>query len=77
MIINYYLYSIISGLVIFVIMLINTKYIEKDKIKYINFIIPIITTIIILSLCFMIENKITILYPSYNALNQEILTEPF
>lgn len=76
MLFNYYLYSIVSGIIILIIMLINKKYIDKEN-KYINFIIPIIVSLLVLIICYIIEQQVNLIIPSFNALNQQILTEPF
>jgi len=76
MILNYYIYSITIGIIIFIIMLINSKYIDKEN-KYINYIIPLLVSSIILFTCFLVENNLNSSNHSLSVLNQQILTEPF
>ena len=76
MLINYYFYSIIIGFIIYIIMFINSKYISKEN-NYINYIIPLITSLITLGTCFLIENNLNSLNPLTSVFNQQILTDPF
>ncbi len=64
-------------------MLIISKYIDKDEgtvskeRKYINYIIPIIVSLITLFTCFLVEKNLNSSNLSLSVLNQQILTEPF
>jgi hypothetical protein len=75
---NPYLISILAGILIYVIMLLDARYIEKTKDnKPVSFKIPLLVTLIVWLICTFQENQVIKQVPVINAINQDILVEPF
>ena len=75
---NSYLIAILSGIIIYLIMILDAKYIEqvKDN-KPISPKIPLLVTLIVWIICTFQETQVVKKVPMINAINQNILIEPF
>ena len=75
---NSYLIAILSGIIIYLIMILDAKYIEqvKDN-KPISPKIPLLVTLIVWIICTFQETQVVKKIPMINAINQNILIEPF
>ena len=75
---NSYLIAILSGIIIYLIMILDAKYIEqvKDN-KPISPKIPLLVTLIVWIICTFQETQVVKKLPMINAINQNILIEPF
>lgn len=76
MFLNPYLISIFAGFFIYIIMIIDAKYIEKDN-KIVSPKIPLLVTLIVWLICTFQENQVVKELPVINAINQDILVDPF
>lgn len=76
MFLNPYLISIFAGFVVYIIMIIDAKYIEKDN-KIVSPKIPLLVTLIVWLICTFQENQVVKELPVINAINQDILVDPF
>ena len=78
MFLNSYLIAILSGILIYLIMILDAKYIEqvKDN-KPISPKIPLLVTLIVWIICTFQETQVVKKLPMINAINQDILIEPF
>ena len=78
MFLNSYLIAILSGILIYLIMILDAKYIEqvKDN-KPISPKIPLLVTLIVWIICTFQETQVVKKVPVINAINQDILIDPF
>ena len=78
MFLNSYLIAILSGILIYLIMILDAKYIEqvKDN-KPISPKIPLLVTLIVWIICTFQETQVIKKVPVINAINQDILIDPF
>jgi hypothetical protein len=75
---NSYLIAILLGAFVYLIMIIDSKYIEPKKYKdNVSPKIPLLVTLLIWIICTFQENNIIKKVPVINAINQQILTDPF
>jgi hypothetical protein len=75
---NSYLIAILSGVFIYLIMILDSKYIEQTKdSKPISFKIPILVTVLVWVVCTFHETQITEKIPTINALRQDIYVDRF
>ena len=78
MFINSYLIAVFSGVLIYLIMLIDSKYIEPTKCnEQVSPKIPLFVTLLVWIICTFQENEVVKKVPIINAMNQEILMMPF
>jgi hypothetical protein len=76
MFLNSYLIAILTGILIYLIMILDSKYIEQDN-KQVSPKIPLLVTLIVWIICTFQENQVVKKVPVINAINQDILVEPF
>jgi hypothetical protein len=76
MFLNSYLIAILTGILIYLIMILDSKYIEQDN-KQVSPKIPLLVTLIVWIICTFQENQVVKKMPVINAINQDILVEPF
>ena len=78
MFLNSYLIAIFAGIFLYLIMILDAKYIEKVKdYKPISPKIPLLVILIIWIICTFLENQVIKKVPAINAINQQILIDPF
>jgi hypothetical protein len=78
MFINSYLIAVFSGVLIYLVMIIDSKYIEPNKCnEQLSPKIPLLVTLLVWIICTFQENEVIKQVPIINAINQEILTIPF
>lgn len=78
MFMNSYLIAILSGVFIYLIMILDAKYIEQTKdTKPISLKIPILVTILVWIVCTFNETQIIEKVPTINALRQDIFVDRF
>jgi hypothetical protein len=78
MFLNSYLIAILSGVLIYLIMIFDAKYIEQTKEeKPVSPKIPLLVTLLVWVICTFQETQVIKKVPIINAINQDILVEPF
>lgn len=78
MFINSYLIAIFSGVLIYLIMLIDSKYIEPTKCnEQISPKIPLLVSLLVWIICTFHENEVIKNVPMINGINQDILMVPY
>jgi hypothetical protein len=78
MFINSYLIAFFSGIFIYLIMVIDSIYIEPlPNNKTVSPKIPLLVTLLVWIICSFQEKNIISNLPSINALNQEIFLDPY
>ena len=78
MFMNSYLIAILCGVFIYLIMILDAKYIEQTKeYKPISFKIPLLVTMLVWIVCTFNESQISGKIPTLNALKQDIFTDRF
>jgi hypothetical protein len=78
MFLNSYLIAILTGIFLYLIMIIDAKYIERVKDdKPISPKIPLLVTLIVWIICTFQETQVVKKMPVINAINQDILVDPF
>jgi hypothetical protein len=75
---NSYLIAILSGVFIYLIMILDAKYIEQTKdSKPVSFKIPLLVTMLVWIVCTFNETQIVEKVPTINALRQDIYVDRF
>lgn len=75
---NSYLIAILSGVLIYLIMILDAKYIEQNKdSKPVSFKIPLLVTMLVWIVCTFNETQIVEKVPTINALRQDIYVDRF
>jgi hypothetical protein len=75
---NSYLIAILSGVFIYLIMILDAKYIEQTKdSKPVSFKIPLLVTMLVWIICTFHETQIAEKVPTINALRQDIFVDRF
>jgi hypothetical protein len=78
MFLNSYLIALLSGIFVYLIMILDAKYIEQIKDdKPVSPKIPLLVTLIVWIICTFQENQVVKKMPVINAINQDILVDPF
>jgi hypothetical protein len=78
MFINSYLIAILSGVFIYLMMVLDSKYIDPSKDnKQVSPKIPLLVTLLVWIICVFQENQVIKQMPIINAINQDILVDPF
>jgi hypothetical protein len=74
---NSYLIAILSGFFIYLVMLLDAKYIEQSGTEKISFKMPLLVTLLVWTICTFHETQIIENIPSMNALKQNIFVDRF
>lgn len=75
---NSYLISILSGVFIYLIMILDARYIEQTKdSKPVSLKIPLLVTVLVWIVCTFHESQIIEKIPTINALKQDIFVDRF
>jgi hypothetical protein len=75
---NSYLIAILSGVFIYLVMILDAKYIEQTKeTKSVSLKIPLLVTFLVWIVCTFHESQIVEKVPTINALRQDIYVDRF
>ena len=75
---NSYLIAILSGVFIYLVMILDSKYIEQSKdSKPVSLKIPLLVTLLVWIVCTFHESQIIEKVPTINALRQDIYVDRF
>jgi hypothetical protein len=75
---NSYLIAILSGVFIYLVMILDAKYIEQTKeTKPVSLKIPLLVTFLVWIICIFHESQIVEKVPTINALKQNIYVDRF
>ncbi len=74
---NSYLIAILSGFFIYLVMLLDAKYIEKTSTEKISFKLPLLVALLVWIVCTFHETQIIEKIPNINALKQNIFIDKF
>ena len=78
MFMNSYLIAILSGVFIYLIMILDAKYIEQTKeTKTVSVKIPLLVTLLVWIVCTFHKTQIVEKVPTLNALRQDIYIDRF
>jgi len=78
MFMNSYLIAILSGVFIYLVMILDAKYIEQTKeTKSVSLKIPLLVTFLVWIVCTFHESQIVEKVPTINALRQDIYVDRF